>query len=121
MATEFVIDGDAGHDPDALPAVSVRIDGDVYLAHCPKDSVGLLLADLETRAADPAEAQQIIEQMLRMVLDADDAEAVMEKVLDLGNRRIGVGYVIDLVHKIVDYYEPPESAAGGDGRRAGQP
>lgn len=105
MATDFVIDGDAGHDPDALPPVSVRIDGEVYEAHCPKDSVGLLIADLETRADDPSEQREIIEQMLLMVLSPEDAGKVMDKVLDLGNRRVGVGYVVDLVQKIAKHYE----------------
>jgi hypothetical protein len=106
MATEFVIDGDAGHDPDALPAVAVRIDGAVYEAHCPKDSVGLLFADLAERAEDPAEQRRIVEQMLRMVLAPGDAVTVMDKVLDMGNRRVGIGYVTDLVQKIATHYEP---------------
>ncbi|MGW1840727.1 hypothetical protein [Streptomyces sp. NPDC002067] len=106
MATEFVIDGDAGHDPDALPPVPVRIDGAVYQAHCPKDSIGLLFADLADRAEDPAEQRRIVEQMLRMILDEEDAAAVMEKVLDMGNRRVGIGYVTDLVQRIAEHYEP---------------
>ncbi|MFG2225390.1 hypothetical protein [Streptomyces sp. NPDC048644] len=106
MATEFVIDGDAGHDPDALPPVPVRIDGEVYEARCPKDSVGLLFADLAGGAEDPAEQRRIVEQMLRMVLDDEDAATVMEKVLDMGNRRIGIAYVTDLVQRIAEHYEP---------------
>lgn len=105
MTTEFVIDGDAGH-PDALPPVSVRIDGVIYQARCPKDSVGLLFADLEHRAEDPAEQHKIIEQTLAMILDPPDASAVMAKVMDLSNRRVGISYVMDLVQKIANHYEP---------------
>ncbi|WP_301126735.1 hypothetical protein [Streptomyces cacaoi] len=106
MATDFVIDGDAGHDPDALPPVSVRIDGEVYAARCPKDSVGLLFADLEGRADDVSAQREIVQQLLRMILDDEDADAVMDKVLDLGNRRVGIAYVTDLVQKIAAHYEP---------------
>ncbi|WP_019548474.1 hypothetical protein [Streptomyces sulphureus] len=106
MATEFVIDGDAGHDPERLPPVSVRIDGEVYQAHCPKDSIGLLYADFEERADDASAQRGITEQTLRMILAPEDAEAVMAKVLDMGNRRVGVSYVMDLAQKVMRHYEP---------------
>ncbi|WP_030599403.1 hypothetical protein [Kitasatospora aureofaciens] len=72
--------------------------------------MGLLVADLEARADDPTEQKAIIEQMLRMILSTDDAAEVMDKVLDLGNRRVGIGYVIDLVQKIADHYKPQVEA-----------
>jgi hypothetical protein len=110
MATEFVIDGDAGYDPDALPPVAVRIDGEVYQAHCPKDSVGLLIAEFEQHQDDASTQRELISKVLRAFLEEEDAEAVMAKVLDMGNRRVSIGYLLNLLEKVGAHYEPQVKA-----------
>lgn len=105
IETDFVIDGDEGYDPDSAPTVPVRVDGDVYIAHCPKDSVLLLLADLQGDISEVSQVRTIVEQLLLGMFDEDDAQALLGKILDPSNRRVGMAYVISLLHKIVAHFE----------------
>ncbi|ONK13129.1 hypothetical protein [Streptomyces sp. MP131-18] len=106
MPTDFVIDADAGYAPDDLPPVPVRIDGEVYQAHCPKDSVGLILAELQERASDPAAQREAVHQILQSLFTPEDADQLLAKVLDLGNRRVTLRYVLHLLNLVSEHYEP---------------
>ncbi|MFG2734370.1 hypothetical protein ACGFX7_06065 [Streptomyces harbinensis] len=105
IETDFIIDGDEGYDPDSAPTVPVRVDGDVYIAHCPKDSVLLLLADLQGDISEVSQVRTIVEQLLLGMFDEDDAQALLGKIFDPSNRRVGMAYVISLLHKIVEHFE----------------
>ncbi|MFI9463756.1 hypothetical protein [Streptomyces xiamenensis] len=105
IETEFLIDGDEGYDPDSAPKVPVRVDGDVYTAHCPKDSVLLLLADLQGDITDASRVRTIVEQLLLGTFDEDDAQALLAKIFDPSNRRVSMAYVVSLMNKIVKHFE----------------
>jgi len=108
MATEFVLDADTSYDREELPSVPVRIDGKVYTAHCPKDSLPVLMARLQDRdqiAEDPSMPEHLVSQILLSVFDPEDAEELMERLLDMGERKVTLAYVIHVVRLVANHYE----------------
>lgn len=108
MATEFVLDADTSYDRQELPPVPVRIDGKVYTAHCPKDSLPVLMARLQDReqiADDPTMPEHLVSQILLSVFDKDDADELMERLLDMGERKVTLAYVIHVVRLVANHYE----------------
>ncbi|MFD7507894.1 hypothetical protein ACFV5N_00900 [Streptomyces sp. NPDC059853] len=126
IETDFIIDGDEGYDPDSAPTVPVRVDGKVYTAHRPKDSVQLLLEDLQAQATDTRQYREILHQLLLAMFDEDDAEALLAQIMDPSNRKVGILYMLDLFRKVVAHFkdelgfelEIEEQAQNREGRRA---
>jgi hypothetical protein len=108
MATDFVLDADTGYDRNELPTVPIRVDGKVYTAHCPKDSLPVLMArlnDAEQIKADPGMPEHLVSQILLSIFDQDDADELMARLLDMGERKVTLAYVIHVVRLVADHYE----------------
>lgn len=108
MATEFVLDADTGYDRNELPTVSIRVDGEVYTAHCPKDSLPVLMArlqDAEQIKADPGLPEHLVRQILLSIFDEEDADELMARLLDMAERKVTLAYVIHVVRLVADHYE----------------
>jgi len=108
MATDFVLDADTGYDRNELPTVPIRVDGKVYTAHCPKDSLPVLMArlnDAEQIKADPGMPEHLVSQILLSIFDQDDADELMTRLLDMGERKVTLAYVIHVVRLVADHYE----------------
>lgn len=108
MATDFVLDADTGYDREELPSIRVRMDGVEYTAHCPKDSLPVLMARLQDAEAikdDPALPERLVHQILLSIFDRDDAAEVLDRLLDMGERKITLAYVIHVVRMVADHYQ----------------
>ena len=108
MTTDFVLDADTGYDPKELPPVPVRIDGVVYTAHAPKDSFPILLSRLSDPALleDPEGQQGVVHQVLLSTFDEETSEAILERLLDMSDRRFTLAYLIHVINKIAEHYRP---------------
>lgn len=108
MATEFILDADTGYDPQELPPVPVRVDGKVYQARCPKDSLPVLMARLQNSediAQNLGQAEHLVHQILLSIFDDDDARELMDRLLDMSERRVTLAYVIHVVNLVAGHYE----------------
>lgn len=108
MATEFVLDADTGYDRNELPTVPIRLDGKVYTAHCPKDSLPVLMARLQNREQieeDPGLPEHLVHQILLSIFDEEDADELMARLLDMAERKVTLAYVIHVVRLVADHYE----------------
>lgn len=108
MATEFILDADTGYDVDELPPVPIRVDGTVYEARCPKDSLPVLMArlqDRETLEKDLGRAEHLVRQVLLAIFSEEDADELMERLLDMAERRVTLAYVIHIVQMVAAHYE----------------
>lgn len=108
MATEFILDADTGYDVDELPPVNIRVDGTVYEARCPKDSLPVLMArlqDRETLEKDLSRAEHLVRQVLLAIFSEEDADELMERLLDMAERRVTLAYVIHIVQMVAAHYE----------------
>jgi hypothetical protein len=108
MTTEFVLDADTGYDRDELPPVPIRVDGKVYEAHCPKDSLPVLMARLQNREQieeDPGMPEHLVRQILLSIFEEADAEELMDRLLDMAERKVTLAYVIHVVRLVADHYE----------------
>lgn len=108
MATEFVLDADTGYDRNELPTVPVLVDGERYTAHCPKDSLPVLMArlnDAEQIKEDPGLPEHLVRQILLSIFDEEDADELMERLLDMAERKVTLAYVIHVVRLVADHYK----------------
>lgn len=108
MATDFVLDADTGYDREELPPVPIRVDGTVYEAHCPKDSLPVLMARLQNREnleEDPGLPEHLVHQILLSIFSREDADELMERLLDMAERKVTLAYVIHVVRLVADHYE----------------
>lgn len=108
MATEFILDADTGYDPQELPPVSIRIDGKVYQARCPKDSLPVLMARLQNTdqlKKDLSGAETLVHQILLSIFDEEDAQELMDRLLDMAEKKVTLAYVIHVVGKVAEHYE----------------
>lgn len=117
MATDFVLDADTSYDRQELPSVQVRMDGVEYTAHCPKDSLPVLMARLQDReqlTEDPSLPERLVHQILLSIFDEDDAAEVLDRLLDMGERKITLAYVIHVVRLVADHYQTDLEAQYAD-------
>lgn len=108
MATDFVLDADTGYDRNELPTVPIRVDGKVYTAHCPKDSLPVLMARLQNREQledDPGLPEHLVQQILLSIFDQEDADELMDRLLDMAERKVTMAYVVHVVRLVADHYE----------------
>ena len=108
MATEFVLDADTSYDREELPSVPVKVDGKVYIAHCPKDSLPVLMArlnDAQQIKDDPSLPEHLVRQILLSVFDPDDADELIERLLDMAERKVTLAYVIHVVRLVANHYQ----------------
>jgi hypothetical protein len=108
MATDFVIDADTGYDREELPTVPIRVDGKVYTAHCPKDSLPVLMSRLQNQEQmeqDPGLAEHLVQQILLSIFDQDDADELMNRLLDMAERKVTMAYIVHVVRLVADHYE----------------
>lgn len=110
MATapvDVVLDADDGWTQDELPPVNVRIDGDVYTAHCPKDGLPLLLARLQAQAQeDPSTLEHLLVRTLEAVFEPEVAETLVERLVDMSDRKVTLAYILHVIGKVNDHYAP---------------
>lgn len=108
MATDFVLDADTGYDRSELPTVPIKVDGTLYTAHCPKDSLPVLMARLnnaEQIKDDPGLPEHLVHQILLSIFDQEDADELMERLLDMAEKKVTLAYVIHVVRLVADHYE----------------
>lgn len=108
MATEFILDADTAYDHTEQPPVPIRVDGKVYQAYCPKDSLPLLMArlqDEEEIAADPGLPKELVHQILLSTFDEEDAAEILARLLDMSEKKITLAYVMHIVGLIADHYK----------------
>lgn len=108
MATDFVLDADTGYDRKELPTVSIRVDGKLYTAHCPKDSLPVLMARLQNQEQigdDPGLPEHLVRQILLSIFDEEDADELMDRLLDMAERKVTMAYVVHVVRLVADHYE----------------
>jgi hypothetical protein len=108
MATEFMLDADTSYDREELPSVPIKVDGTVYDAHCPKDSLPVLMARLQSRdqiANDPGLPEHLVHQILLSIFNEDDAKELLDRLLDMAERKVTLAYVIHVVRLVADHYE----------------
>jgi len=109
MATDFVLDADTGYDPDELPPIAVKVDGREYTAYPPKDSLPILLSrlsDVETLERDPAAQQDLIRQILLSVFDSATTLLLLDRLMDMSDRKFSLRYVLHVVNLVGDHYRP---------------
>lgn len=106
MSTEFVLDADTGYDAEELPPVSIRVDGTVYVVHCPKDSLPVLMGRLQSQdiAADPLGPSHLVRQILLAVFEEEDADELMERLVDMRERKVTLAYLIHVVGMVAEHY-----------------
>mgnify|MGYP003575453326 CR=1 FL=1 len=117
MATDFVLDADTSYDRDELPTVPIRVDGKVYEAHCPKDSLPVLMArlnDAQQIKDDPSLPEHLVRQILLSVFDQADADELVERLLDMAERKVTLAYVIHVVRLVADHYQADLEAQYAD-------
>lgn len=108
MATDFFLDADTGYDREELPPVNIKVDGQVYQAHCPKDSLPVLMARLQNReqmTEDPGLPEHLVKQILLSIFSDEDAEELMDRLLDMSERKVTLAYVVHIVRLVADHYE----------------
>jgi hypothetical protein len=106
-ATDFVLDADTGYDVDELPPVLIRIDGEVYKAHCPKDSLPVLMSRLQgvDLEDEPGVADHLVRQIMLSIFTEEDTTSLMDRLLDMQERKITLAYLIHVVRMVADHYE----------------
>lgn len=110
MTTEFIADADA-YTPQEAPRAPVRVDGTIYMARCPKDSVVFIGVNLDETAGDEEDVDRsaalaTLRNAVRAVFDEPDAEEILAKVLDTGNRRVTIGHIRYVIKKVIEHYRP---------------
>lgn len=108
MATDFVLDADTGYDREEQPPVTVRVDGTVYEAHCPKDSLPVLMSRLQNRdyiEQDPGLPEHLVHQILLSVFSEEDATELMNRLMDMADSKVTLAYVVYVVHLVASHYE----------------
>lgn len=110
MVADFVINADDGYEPEDLPPIKVDMDGVLYTAYCPKDSLPMTLARLKARMEkdnqDLAVHEEMVSRLLHAVFDKADAEAILDRVVDLSERKITVRFVMHVVELVQNHYAP---------------
>lgn len=109
MTTEFVLDADTGYTPNTLDSITVRIDGEEYTAYPPKDSLPILMArlnDTDELERDPNAQQELVLQILLSIFEEETAEFLLERLMDMRDRKFTLGYVLHIVGLVGDHYRP---------------
>jgi hypothetical protein len=106
VATRIVINMDEVHRSLDLPTVPVIIQGNEFTAHYPKDTVELMQARLNERIndGDTSATVELLHSTLLSMFAREVADDLLERMLDMTNREVGLAYVMDLLHRIKNHY-----------------
>lgn len=107
MADPVIIDtADLAPEPAAEP-VYVRIGGNVYLAHPPKDTV-LMGMDTDKDTITAAVSLDMLCDIIRGMLESDAAEEVMEMIRDPSNAEVTFATMTRIIDFLIADEDGPQ-------------
>lgn len=108
-ALEFYIDADDAYTPAEMPSGVVKMGGQEYKVRCPKDSLPMLLGRIEAQAEElktAAAYEDVVRKLAAAVFEPEDVEAILERVVDQGERLMSVAFLMDTVRRVYEAYGP---------------
>ncbi|MGW7504389.1 hypothetical protein ACWGIR_23050 [Streptomyces albidoflavus] len=138
MAAEIVLGSGEGYRPEAVPTVAIDVYGKVYTARRPKNTVPLIVADVQEKfrglanmstqgmSSVLAEMRTSVGLLLRAMFSDEDTEDLLRRLADPREELMDLAVVFEtyaalqthFAEDIVDEYEDMELEAPAPAKKA---
>ncbi|MFE7963421.1 hypothetical protein ACFU0X_10260 [Streptomyces cellulosae] len=116
MAAEIVLGGSEGYRPKQVPTVTIDVHGKVYTARQPKNTVPLLVAEVQEKFSGLSERadgdmsgvllemRQSVRLLLRAMFSEKDTEDVLRRLADPAEERMDLAVVFEVYGAVQQHF-----------------